>query len=805
MSENHKSILFVFFALIFLMIVIPSAGYALPDNSTNIPENGLDFLKPDFVIDEILSWYFENVNNDGLAIFGKPHLVNDGIGNSVGFDGKSDWLQVENIKKNEKLSNISISVWVKPNYEQSSKELVILSQQGAFELFINNYGKDHRVVFSIFDGIRWISVESEKSLPEDWTNVVAIYDGIGIAIFINGNLDSVEEISKEDMYFVGYMPYTYTRQEYGDIFSSHDTVIGASKKGAKVERHFSGFLDEVQLSFSPSIILQLRPTLYPDVKYMLVSDSCSNDFACSINLEFTTGQIKDDKSQIDFEDGKIFINGNEFVIEPDGWRGTIPLKGGLLTFTGNAMDADGRMVWPIFAGKFLDMEIEGAVYDASGSVEIDGQRLSFDGTFVLKTEYKEEKKIASPPEEKSPEIILLPTHYVRAYLGQYYKTESKVYYAEQNPLKNYNLQGGEAINSTLHIDMISPSQKIVKSFDGTTDEFGVHYETFIIPNTFEQGMYAVNFTATKDGAKDSKQLFVYITEYPRDDDNAIPLDEPPTILILGDNPYNIDEDTAYVDPGATASDPEDGNITGSIITTNTVDASTLGTYSVTYSVTDSGGNLVTAVRTVIVNNIPETVTLSVQKDSHIRSGSNANRNEGINQILAVEQTKRALIAFSQTEIGNAIGGLDLHSATLRLYVEDSSGWGTSGSTIDIRKVTNSWVEGNGWNDGNNIRGTGSGVTWNCAIDTNINNNQVNCSTQWGGGSYGSITDSVLITSSMDNQFIEFDVTVDIQAFLDGTQNNGWIIRKTSEAQSGAIVITSDEGSPNDPKLVLVFG
>src|SRR3990172_5303531 len=144
MSENHKSILFVFFVLFFLMIEIPSSGYALPDNSTKIPENGLDFLKPDFVIDEILSWYFENVNNDGLAIFGKPHLVNDGIGNSVGFDGKSDWLQIENIKKNEKLSNISISVWVKPNYEQSSKELVILSQQGAFELFINNYGKDHR-------------------------------------------------------------------------------------------------------------------------------------------------------------------------------------------------------------------------------------------------------------------------------------------------------------------------------------------------------------------------------------------------------------------------------------------------------------------------------------------------------------------------------------------------------------------------------------------------------------------------------------------------------------------------------------
>jgi hypothetical protein len=712
------------------MIVIPSSGYALPDNSTKIPENGLDFLKPDFVIDEILSWYFENVNNDGLAIFGKPHLVNDGIGNSVGFDGKSDWLQVENIKKNEKLSNISISVWVKPNYEQSSKELVILSQQGAFELFINNYGKDHRVVFSIFDGIRWISVESEKSLPEDWTNVVAIYDGIGIAIFINGNLDSVEEISKEDMYFVGYMPYTYTRQEYGDIFSSHDTVIGASKKGAKVERYYSGFLDEIQLSFSPSIILQLRLTLFPDVKYTLNSDSCGKNFVCSINIEFTTGQIKDDKSQIDFQDGKIFINGNEFVIEPDGWRGTIPLKGGLLTFTGNAMDANGKIISPIFTGKFLDMEIEGAVYDTFGSVEIDGQRLSFDGTFVLKTEYKEEKKIAPPPEEKPPDIILLSTHYVRAYFGQYYKTESKVYYTEQNPLKNYYLHGGEVINATLHIDMISPSKKIVKSFDGTTDKFGIHYETFIIPHTFEQGMYTVNFTATKDGARDSKELFVYITQYPRDDDKK-------------------DE--------------------------------------------------------IIPDIIPETETLSAQKDSFMRSGS-ANRNEGINEILRVNSNSRIVIAFSQTEIENTIGSLNLQNATMRLYVESSNNWGSSGRTIDIHKITESWIEGNGWNDGNNIRGTGSGVTWNCAIDTDISNTQANCNPRWNGGNFGVSTDSILMTNVMENQFIEFDVTEDIQAFLDGIeQNNGWIIKKTSESQGGEFEAASGEGATHNPELVLVFG
>ena len=201
----------------------------------------------------------------------------------------------------------------------------------------------------------------------------------------------------------------------------------------------------------------------------------------------------------------------------------------------------------------------------------------------------------------------------------------------------------------------------------------------------------------------------------------------------------------------------------------------------------------------------QTETLSAEKDSFLRNNK-ANRNEGINEILVVKSNYRPVIAFNQTEIENTIGGLDLQSATLRLYVEDNANnWGTSGRTIDIHNVTDSWVEGNGWNFGNNIKGTGSGVTWNCAIDTNINNNKVDCNPKWIGGNFGGVTDSILITNGLVNQFIEFDVTADVQAFLDGTaQNNGWIVKKTSEGQNGRIDFTSDEGSANNPELVLVF-
>ena len=65
---------------------------------------------------------------------------------------------------------------------------------------------------------------------------------------------------------------------------------------------------------------------------------------------------------------------------------------------------------------------------------------------------------------------------------------------------------------------------------------------------------------------------------------------PPVISLLGGPRIVISENETYVDPGATATDNIDGNITGQIIVVNPVDTSTLGTYTVTYNVTDAGGN-----------------------------------------------------------------------------------------------------------------------------------------------------------------------------------------------------------------------
>ncbi|MCD4729644.1 MAG: DUF5011 domain-containing protein [Bacteroidales bacterium] len=83
---------------------------------------------------------------------------------------------------------------------------------------------------------------------------------------------------------------------------------------------------------------------------------------------------------------------------------------------------------------------------------------------------------------------------------------------------------------------------------------------------------------------------------------------PPVITIVGSNPMfhcivQMNDTviyTDYIDPGATAHDEEDGDITDKINTTINVNEKQVDTYTVLYSVEDKAGNSATATRTVEV-------------------------------------------------------------------------------------------------------------------------------------------------------------------------------------------------------------
>jgi hypothetical protein len=87
---------------------------------------------------------------------------------------------------------------------------------------------------------------------------------------------------------------------------------------------------------------------------------------------------------------------------------------------------------------------------------------------------------------------------------------------------------------------------------------------------------------------------------------------PPVITLLGDNPMHLTVGQPYTEPGATAVDETDGNITVTI--TGTVDTTVAGTYTRLYTAVDQANNEANTTRTVhvtaTVDTTPPVITLN---------------------------------------------------------------------------------------------------------------------------------------------------------------------------------------------------
>ena len=85
----------------------------------------------------------------------------------------------------------------------------------------------------------------------------------------------------------------------------------------------------------------------------------------------------------------------------------------------------------------------------------------------------------------------------------------------------------------------------------------------------------------------------------------------PVISITGGSSVTSVVGVAYTDQGATATDNVDGEVTSKIIPTSTVVISTIGSYSVNYSVTDVAGNTTVVTRVVDIVADPAAVVAPI--------------------------------------------------------------------------------------------------------------------------------------------------------------------------------------------------
>ena len=115
------------------------------------------------------------------------------------------------------------------------------------------------------------------------------------------------------------------------------------------------------------------------------------------------------------------------------------------------------------------------------------------------------------------------------------------------------------------------------------------------------GSYTVTYTVSDASGNQATAVRTVIVE-----DST-----PPTIALIGSNPVTVEAGSTYTDAGATATDAYDGDLTSSITTTSNVDANAVGTYTVTYTVSDSSANPATASRTVnVVDTTAPVITIT---------------------------------------------------------------------------------------------------------------------------------------------------------------------------------------------------
>jgi len=199
-------------------------------------------------------------------------------------------------------------------------------------------------------------------------------------------------------------------------------------------------------------------------------------------------------------------------------------------------------------------------------------------------------------------------------------------------------------------------------------------------NTNTVGVYTITYTVS-DTALNTATAFRTVNVIANGPDIT-----PPTITVINGSPITIAQNSTYVDPGATATDNRDGDITSRIVVTGLpIDTSATGTYTVTYTVSDNALNTSSTSRQVIVveDNVAPIVTIL---------GSNP-----VNIVQTLTYTDAGAIAIDNIEgdvtANIVVTGLPINTSATGTYeiiytVSDSTG-NTASSTRIVNVIPDS--------------------------------------------------------------------------------------------------------------------
>ncbi len=145
----------------------------------------------------------------------------------------------------------------------------------------------------------------------------------------------------------------------------------------------------------------------------------------------------------------------------------------------------------------------------------------------------------------------------------------------------------------------------------------------------------------------------------------------PVITLLGATPFELLVGDTFTDPGATATDNVDGNIS-SIVVASMVNTALVGSYTVTYNISDAAGNAATQLtRTVIVSELDTTapiITLLGANPLSLKVGDTFT-DPGVNVLDNIDGNITGNIVIAGDAVNTAIAG----TYTVTYNVSDAAG------------------------------------------------------------------------------------------------------------------------------------
>ncbi len=174
---------------------------------------------------------------------------------------------------------------------------------------------------------------------------------------------------------------------------------------------------------------------------------------------------------------------------------------------------------------------------------------------------------------------------------------------------------------------------------------------------------------------------------------------------------------------------------------------------------------------------PHEISFSPIEDTYTDANA-PDTNHGSDQILRLRSRgkNRALVKFDEAAIESAISSNTIVSAMLTFTVAKNWENWVSPESLELHRMAMPWIEtGATWNTENST----SGVPWFAepSATTTVSNDTMNT--------------------------VSFDVTDDVEDFLNGTENNGWILQKADECAPGVIDFDSRESETPSVLTVVV--